>query len=123
MVFCLGSLVDVSIPSFPCLTRHVRPFIQAAPTANYEITDLKKRVVNLEVKDSCALSFTDYYKEKAEQGQVNNWNLNVDATKLKLPSPDKKFPVLQERDRDEFLGEFYLCKAQRRSPEGSSLLI
>ena len=41
----------------------------------------------------------------------------------KAKGNDKKFPGSRERDRNEFLVEFYLCKAQRRSPRGSSLLI
>ena len=48
---------------------------------------LRKRVRDLEVQDSRAVSFTDYYKEKLEQQRVQDWSPPPLEGIFELPTP------------------------------------
>lgn len=54
---------------------------------NIETKALRERVRDLEIQDSRAISFTDYYMEKVAQERVQEWSPSLEVGNMDLPTP------------------------------------
>ena len=66
--------------------------------ASTEVLEMRKRIARLEMRDSRAVSFAEYYREKDEQQRISVW-LPPDCSDDDLPQPLKgKLPVGAEKE-------------------------